>query len=256
MVVLAQALVSEPRFVIIDELSLGLAPVIVQRLIPTIREHRRSGDRRAPDRAVRDGRARPRQPRLRDGGRPDPVLGRGAGAARQSRAAALGIPAARDATSGAPVGRRADTQPANERHRDGARAGAHRRHRAGARVLRARARPARRRATAARVHRLLAVRGRHALPAHRRPRRHIEPTRRRSGCDVRDAATAGPGGSHRFRGPRLRRGRRAGSRDSGSRRSATTSPGAARDSCSSRTRTGCGSRSTSRLRRPRRGTDD
>jgi branched-chain amino acid transport system ATP-binding protein len=37
MVVLAQALVSEPRFVIIDELSLGLAPVIVQRLIPTIR---------------------------------------------------------------------------------------------------------------------------------------------------------------------------------------------------------------------------
>lgn len=37
MVVLAQALVSEPTFVIIDELSLGLAPVIVQRLIPTIR---------------------------------------------------------------------------------------------------------------------------------------------------------------------------------------------------------------------------
>jgi branched-chain amino acid transport system ATP-binding protein len=37
MVVLAQALVSAPRFVIIDELSLGLAPVVVQRLIPTIR---------------------------------------------------------------------------------------------------------------------------------------------------------------------------------------------------------------------------
>jgi branched-chain amino acid transport system ATP-binding protein len=37
MVVLAQALVSQPKFVIIDELSLGLAPVIVQRLIPTIR---------------------------------------------------------------------------------------------------------------------------------------------------------------------------------------------------------------------------
>jgi branched-chain amino acid transport system ATP-binding protein len=36
MVVLAQALVSEPRFVVIDELSLGLAPVVVQRLIPTI----------------------------------------------------------------------------------------------------------------------------------------------------------------------------------------------------------------------------
>jgi branched-chain amino acid transport system ATP-binding protein len=37
MLVLAQALVSKPSFVLIDELSLGLAPVIVQRLIPTIR---------------------------------------------------------------------------------------------------------------------------------------------------------------------------------------------------------------------------
>ena len=43
MVVLAQALVSRPRFVIIDELSLGLAPVIVQRLIPTIRGVAESG---------------------------------------------------------------------------------------------------------------------------------------------------------------------------------------------------------------------
>jgi branched-chain amino acid transport system ATP-binding protein len=43
MVVLAQALVSAPRFMIIDELSLGLAPVIVQRLIPTIRTVAESG---------------------------------------------------------------------------------------------------------------------------------------------------------------------------------------------------------------------
>ena len=43
MVVLAQALVSRPRFIIIDELSLGLAPVIVQRLIPTIRSLAESG---------------------------------------------------------------------------------------------------------------------------------------------------------------------------------------------------------------------
>jgi branched-chain amino acid transport system ATP-binding protein len=43
MVVLAQALVSRPRFVIIDELSLGLAPVIVNRLIPTIRAIAESG---------------------------------------------------------------------------------------------------------------------------------------------------------------------------------------------------------------------
>jgi branched-chain amino acid transport system ATP-binding protein len=43
MVVLAQALVSQPKFVIIDELSLGLAPVVVQRLIPTIRDVADSG---------------------------------------------------------------------------------------------------------------------------------------------------------------------------------------------------------------------
>jgi len=36
MVVLAQALVSRPKFMLVDELSLGLAPVIVQRLIPAL----------------------------------------------------------------------------------------------------------------------------------------------------------------------------------------------------------------------------
>jgi branched-chain amino acid transport system ATP-binding protein len=43
MVVLAQALVSSPRFMLIDELSLGLAPVVVNRLIPTIRSVAESG---------------------------------------------------------------------------------------------------------------------------------------------------------------------------------------------------------------------
>jgi branched-chain amino acid transport system ATP-binding protein len=43
MLVLAQALVSQPRFVLIDELSLGLAPVIVERLIPRIRKVADSG---------------------------------------------------------------------------------------------------------------------------------------------------------------------------------------------------------------------
>jgi branched-chain amino acid transport system ATP-binding protein len=43
MLVLAQALVSQPQFVLIDELSLGLAPVIVKRLIPTIRTVAESG---------------------------------------------------------------------------------------------------------------------------------------------------------------------------------------------------------------------
>jgi branched-chain amino acid transport system ATP-binding protein len=36
MVVLAQALVSKPSVLLVDELSLGLAPVIVRRLVPTL----------------------------------------------------------------------------------------------------------------------------------------------------------------------------------------------------------------------------
>jgi branched-chain amino acid transport system ATP-binding protein len=36
MVVLAQALVSQPAILIVDELSLGLAPVVVKRLVPTL----------------------------------------------------------------------------------------------------------------------------------------------------------------------------------------------------------------------------
>jgi len=36
MVVLAQALVSQPKVLLVDELSLGLAPVVVQRLVPTL----------------------------------------------------------------------------------------------------------------------------------------------------------------------------------------------------------------------------
>ena len=43
MVVLAQALVSQPKFILIDELSLGLAPVIVNQLIPVIRSVSASG---------------------------------------------------------------------------------------------------------------------------------------------------------------------------------------------------------------------
>ncbi|HEX5585306.1 ABC transporter ATP-binding protein [Gaiella sp.] len=38
MVVLAQALVSRPKFMLVDELSLGLAPVVVRRLIPALQE--------------------------------------------------------------------------------------------------------------------------------------------------------------------------------------------------------------------------
>lgn len=36
MVAIAQGLISEPRFLLIDELSLGLAPVIIERLMPVV----------------------------------------------------------------------------------------------------------------------------------------------------------------------------------------------------------------------------
>jgi len=43
MVVLAQALVSQPRYILVDELSLGLAPVIVKRLMPTLQRVAEAG---------------------------------------------------------------------------------------------------------------------------------------------------------------------------------------------------------------------
>jgi branched-chain amino acid transport system ATP-binding protein len=43
MVVLAQALVSRPRTLLVDELSLGLAPVVVKRLVPTLQAVAASG---------------------------------------------------------------------------------------------------------------------------------------------------------------------------------------------------------------------
>jgi len=43
MVVLAQAIVSRPKILLVDELSLGLAPVVVKRLVPVIASLAESG---------------------------------------------------------------------------------------------------------------------------------------------------------------------------------------------------------------------
>ncbi len=43
MVVLAQALVSKPKVLVVDELSLGLAPIVVKRLVPVLAEVANSG---------------------------------------------------------------------------------------------------------------------------------------------------------------------------------------------------------------------
>ena len=98
MVVLAQALVSQPKFVLIDELSLGLAPVIVKRLIPTIRTVAESGvgvlliEQFA---TVALGLAE--RAYVMEGGDIQ-FSGLGERAARQARAAAVGLPAARRQT--------------------------------------------------------------------------------------------------------------------------------------------------------------
>lgn len=43
MVAVAQAIIDTPRYLVIDELSLGLAPVVVRRLMPVLREIAESG---------------------------------------------------------------------------------------------------------------------------------------------------------------------------------------------------------------------
>jgi branched-chain amino acid transport system ATP-binding protein len=43
MLVLAQALVSRPKIMVVDELSLGLAPIVVKELVPTLAEVAASG---------------------------------------------------------------------------------------------------------------------------------------------------------------------------------------------------------------------
>jgi branched-chain amino acid transport system ATP-binding protein len=43
MLVLAQALVSRPKILVVDELSLGLAPIVVKNLVPTLEEVATSG---------------------------------------------------------------------------------------------------------------------------------------------------------------------------------------------------------------------
>ena len=95
MVVLAQALVSRPKFILVDELSLGLAPVIVKRLAPVLSDVAATGvgvlliEQFAH---VALGRV---QERLRHRGRADPLQGHGRGAQGAPRAAAVGVPAAR-----------------------------------------------------------------------------------------------------------------------------------------------------------------
>ncbi len=95
MVVLAQALVSHPRVIIVDELSLGLAPVVVKRLAPVLQAIAATGVgvlliEQFAHVALGAG-----EEGVRARGRSHPLRGHREGADRAARSAALGLPAAR-----------------------------------------------------------------------------------------------------------------------------------------------------------------
>ena len=95
MVVLAQALVSRPKVVLVDELSLGLAPVVVKRLVPTLESVAASGvGVLLIEQFAHVALALAQTAYVIEGGRIR-YQGAGAGAEGRPRAAALGVPAAR-----------------------------------------------------------------------------------------------------------------------------------------------------------------
>ena len=92
MLSLAQAFLSRPKLLLIDELTLGLAPTIVEKLLEIVRDDPRAGDDDRPRRAVGEHRAQARE------ARGVPREGRGAllrsdrGAARASGRPPRGVP--------------------------------------------------------------------------------------------------------------------------------------------------------------------
>ena len=92
MLALAMSLLARPRLLIIDELSLGLAPVIVSRLAEIVRETARGRNDGPAGRAVGERRAHHGHHRLLHGAGPDPVLRPGRGAAGAARPPARRVP--------------------------------------------------------------------------------------------------------------------------------------------------------------------
>ena len=65
MLAIGRALMARPRLLLLDEPSMGIAPILVQRIYETIGEINRERRRDPARRAERQLRARDRQPRLR-----------------------------------------------------------------------------------------------------------------------------------------------------------------------------------------------
>ena len=93
MLTLGMAFIGKPRLLMIDELSLGLAPVVVGQLLEMVRSLRDEGTDDHPGRAVGQRGAHGGRPGLLHGEGRGPLRGPDQRAAGPARPAALGVPA-------------------------------------------------------------------------------------------------------------------------------------------------------------------
>ncbi len=95
MLALGMAFLARPRLLLIDELSLGLAPVVVEQLLPMVEAIRDAGHHRDPGRAVGEPGAHHRRDGLLHGEGRDPLPRAHQRAAGASRPVAFGLPRGR-----------------------------------------------------------------------------------------------------------------------------------------------------------------
>ena len=153
MLALGMAFIEQPRLLMIDELSLGLAPDDRRAAAAARARHRRAGHHDHPRRAVGEPRAHDRGDRVLHGEGRDPLPRPDRRAARTARRAALGVPRRRGDTRWTTAIRRAEPvdRPAPRRAR--------------------RARRARQRRTTRSTPRAIRLGARRRVEALRRPRR-------------------------------------------------------------------------------------
>ena len=75
MCAIGRALMARPKLLLLDEPSMGLAPIFVEKIFEIVRRDQPAGDARAARRAERADGARRRRARLRDGDREDRARG-------------------------------------------------------------------------------------------------------------------------------------------------------------------------------------
>ena len=209
MLALGMAFIAKPKLLMIDELSLGLAPTIVEQLLDIVRRIQRQRHRDHPRRAVGQRRPHRRRAGVLPGEGRGPLRGPDRRAARARRHPALGVPRGRGA---APSRRR-------RRRRRGRRPSARRR--STTRRCRARGSTASPSASAASAP---STTRRFALAPRRDPRAH-RAQRRRQDDDLRPhlrASSTPDDGPHR---PRRRRRHRHGARPAGLARPRPLVPG-------------------------------